>query len=88
MQTVAPWAWLLTTYGATLVVTGSRIAAPIRRLWPALLGCPMCFGFWVGLAEGFTRWGLTGSPLLDGFAASAWCWTAHVVLARLGAEKL
>jgi len=49
--------WSLALYGAVLIVTGSRIAEPLRRRGKALspllgyfLGCPMCMGFWVAAA--------------------------------------
>ena len=60
-------AWLLVTFGVTIVITKSRIGAPLRRRFPIrttdgsgpddkrvtlahLLRCPMCTGWWVGLA--------------------------------------
>ena len=87
--------WALVVFGVTLVVTFSKIAAPIRRLWPAMLHCPLCFGWWAGLALGLLRfgpapssWPLPVAALADAFASSALCWTWHVVLIRLGADKL
>jgi hypothetical protein len=44
--------WALVVFGVTLVVTFSKIAAPIRKIWPAMLHCPLCFGWWVGLFFG------------------------------------
>jgi hypothetical protein len=101
MPTLA--SWVLVTYGATLVVTGSNVAAPARR-WVAarstwlgkLASCPMCVGWWVGL---MSWWALpTLCPVQDAhwyvaapanaFAALAACWGAHVALAKLGAEDL
>jgi hypothetical protein len=53
--------WILVTYGVTLVLTGSKITAPLRRLFVSLtptrfrggvcffVQCPMCVGLWVGL---------------------------------------
>lgn len=38
--------------GATLIVVRGTIFAPVRRLWPALLGCSQCTGAWVGIAAG------------------------------------
>lgn len=92
-------AWALVTYGITLVITGSKVAAPLRRLFSFsetlshFLTCPMCVGFWVGVAlTAFGLGPLSGSlpvaAILNGFASSALCWSAHVVLARLGAEDL
>jgi hypothetical protein len=101
MPTLVPW--VLVTYGTTLAVTGSRIAEPCRRwlsthwAWGGkLVGCPMCVGFWVGLASWFAlprlcpvqgaAWYLAAPA--NGFAGLAACWTCHVVLKRLGAEEL
>ena len=97
-------AWTAAVYGVVLIVTGSKLMEPLRRLtkqlWPFLgylLSCPMCFGFWVGAAVD-----LAGLPLLmsrgsvslpvsvvlSGTASSALSWGCHVTLARLGAEDL
>ena len=88
--------WALIVFGVTLVVTFSKIAAPIRKIWPALLHCPLCFGWWVGLGLGYimqlgpapSSWPLPLAALADAFASSAVCWTWHVVLVRLGADEL
>lgn len=40
--------------GATLLVTSSAALARARKIWPALLGCSQCTGFWVGAAAGAT----------------------------------
>ena len=95
--------WTLVVYGATLAVTGSRIALPMRRwLWRhwrwagRLVRCPMCFGWWVGLASwfalpdlcpirGVSAW--IGAPA-NAFASLTVCWALHVGLARLGADDL
>ena len=89
--------WALFVYGVTLTVTGATITAGLRRRlkvglpWVGkLVSCPMCFGWWVGLAVGLV--GVppspSGNPLMDAFASMSVCWIAHVVLTRLGAEKL
>jgi hypothetical protein len=94
--------WLFLTYGVTLIVTGSRVAEPLRRLvlripkFGYMIGCPMCFGWWVGLGLSLLGLGIAhGSPLpawlvpiADAFCSSAWCWVMHVVLAKIGAEEL
>jgi hypothetical protein len=88
--------WALVVFGVTLVVTFSKIAAPIRKIWPAMLHCPLCFGWWVGLFFGAVgrvgpapdSWPLWAAALTDAFASSALCWTWHVVLVRLGADEL
>lgn len=67
------------------------------------LNCPMCVGFWSGAlayvlglrilaaphlaAHGLDLQHVIGT-IISGFASSALCWIAHVVLARLGAEDL
>jgi hypothetical protein len=56
----------------------------------------MCFSFWVGIAFGirgigpgqFLPLSLIERILSDGCAASAACWIIHVLLVRLGSEKL
>ena len=91
------WVWLLAVYGIADVVSRARIGAPLRALFPPdrLLGqlvrCPKCVGFWAGVALTFVGLGPATGPfaaLLNGFAASAWCWVVYVVLVRLGAEEL
>lgn len=94
--------WLFLTYGITLVVTGSKIFRPIRESDPSgLLRCTMCTGWWVGFllsiyslgpASGYV-WHTTMPQLLltmlfNAFSASGWCWVVHVILVRLGAERL
>lgn len=95
-------AWGLACYGLTLIVTGSYLFRGVRRratsLHPMLgklTACPMCFGFWVGavLAASpslrFVRAGaLPLDVVLNGAAASAWCWICHVILTALGADRL
>jgi hypothetical protein len=102
MHTMAPLiTWVLVVYGATLIVTGSIIMRPLRALaarWSPWLGklfeCPMCFGFWAGVgahllgAGPAVHWPWPFGVIADGCAASAACWSCHVVLAYLGAEKL
>lgn len=99
--------WLLVTYGVTLVVTGSKLTAPLRNFlasrsefwahWSSnLIRCPMCAGWWVGLALSLVLPGLCPVtagpavvvPLANAFAASAACWMVHVTLARLGSQAL
>lgn len=93
--------FLLACFGLVEVVAVGRIFARVRAWllvgWTAPLGrlvhCPMCLGVWVG--AGFAAVGLfpLGAPRwleisTGAFASSAWCWSAHVVLARLGAGDL
>jgi hypothetical protein len=58
--------------------------------------CPMCVGWWVGLALGLLGigpaegigWPLLAKALADAFCSAGWCWVMHVVLVRLGAREL
>ena len=43
---------LLALVGTTLIVVRGTIFQPVRRLWPALLGCSMCAGTWIGAGAG------------------------------------
>jgi len=93
--------FLLAAHGATYIVTLGGIFRPAREWlkshasWlGSMLCCPMCFGFWSGVAfalAGF--WSRQTHVLaLDAFAAgcasSAFTWTVHVVLRRLGEDEL
>ena len=40
--------------GATLIITSSAIFRRVRLLYPSLLRCSQCTGFWVGAAAGAT----------------------------------
>jgi hypothetical protein len=47
--------FLLAVYGVTLIVTVSKLFAPLRALFLRLTGshflhCPMCVGFWISNA--------------------------------------
>ncbi len=100
MQTLASWTLLV--YGATLIVTGSRLTEPLRtwlaRVWPwlgKLVSCPMCFGWWVGAGVWAVLPNLSPVPgswfiaaPANAFCSSAVCWILHVVLARMGADDL
>jgi hypothetical protein len=94
-------AWALVVFGVTNVLTTSKLAAPLRRLprqFGALFRCPMCAGFWVGVwlfvvaptigpAVAFD-WPLWAKAVASGFASSAVCWIAHVILTAFGADRL
>jgi len=77
--------------GLGLVVT--EIPVPRSALLAKLLNCPMCFGWWVGAALSLVGFGLfEPTPLgvlLDGAAASSWCWFAFLLhkVALVGLEK-
>ena len=91
MQTLASWA--LGVFGATEIITTSKILAPVRRICPPLLACAMCTGFWVGFLFGEPAgtglsWSLVYRSVWDGCAASAICWAGHVALVKLGSREL
>lgn len=56
------WLIVLGASGATFVLTHGRIAALLRRIYPPLLCCPMCAGFWIGLAFGLA-WCMSSAAL-------------------------
>ena len=71
--------------GLTLLVTGSAILAPVRRLWPKPLSCAQCVGTWVGAAAGATGvlpfgYGRLPDAILAGAALSYIALFAHAVL--------
>lgn len=43
---------LCAAVGTTLIVVDSTLFKPIQKLWPALLKCAQCAGFWIGAAVG------------------------------------
>ena len=58
--------------GTTLIVVDSTLFKPVRKLWPALLGCAQCFGFWVGATAGATQVVSIGSSrVFDAFVVGA-----------------
>lgn len=44
--------------GVAILMVRATVLARVRRLWPGLLGCSLCFGFWVGVGAGLVsrRW--------------------------------
>jgi len=61
-------AQLFALSGVTIIVVRGEVFAWLRKLWPALLGCAMCTGFWVGtlgaIALGVIPWNL-GESIVD-----------------------
>ncbi len=95
--------WMLVVTGFTQIVCVSLIMKPFREWsrWPymikKLLLCPLCMGFWAGIlfsviglspAASLITWDNHLYAFLDALAASAVCWFAHVVLLKLGSDKL
>jgi len=76
--------------GATIIFVVSKAAAPVRNLWPDLLSCALCSGFWIGLGVGtveyaelsFWTWG--GHAVLYGCSVSVVSYTLYAVLYKLG----
>ena len=94
-------AFLLACYGATNIITSSRLLRGVRRRLAAIsdtagywIHCPMCFGVPVGVAvsllglEPTPPIGWFGELIVAGAVSSAGCWIIHVVLQRLGAGEL
>lgn len=75
--------------GATLIFCEGSLFARVRRLWPKLLGCPQCVGFWVGLGAALVldRAGpwprALGAAFLSGCATSLASLLASALLVRL-----
>jgi len=73
--------------GFNIVFVYSSILSPIRNFIESkseflgdLTSCPMCFGFWSGLAFGF-YFGL--NPFLLGFSTSFMSWVSSNIVAFL-----
>ena len=83
--------FLFALVGATLLVVTSTVTRPIRRLFPSLLRCSQCTGFWIGaLAGGFglvsIGRGLVLDALVVGSAISFLAQLADGVLLNLLGE--
>jgi hypothetical protein len=79
--------------GATLIVVRGTIFRPVRKLWPALLHCSQCTGFWVGVAAGGLGLAPFGrGPIVDaivvGCATSFLAQLADAVFIQLLGEPL
>ena len=76
--------FVLVCYGITNIVCFGRIFAPVRagvdRLKVEVLSefvrCPMCVGFWVGLAVSLAGYGVV-HPFLDGCMGSGASFLLH-----------
>ena len=74
--------------GVTLIVTRGTIFEPLQRRFPALMKCPMCFGFWVGLGDGILSseaiaWSLVWPIVLSGATVSLASLLADALLIKL-----
>ena len=93
--------WWAIVWGATMISTQSTLFSGFRSRsirmsqWlGTLVICPMCTGFWVGVAAcllGLSgpssalspSWPIWARAWADGCASSALCWLSHVVLGHL-----
>ena len=52
MTTMAPALLALHVIGCVgfvVIVSMGKITAPVRKIWPAMMSCSMCFGIWGGM---------------------------------------
>ena len=76
--------WILVSFGITLAVTQGSIfdglrtrATLVHPKLGQLLGCPMCFGFWVGIGLNLVDHSITSSFIWDGFLSLSTCWILY-----------
>ena len=74
--------------GATLILVRGTIFQPLQRLYPPLLGCSQCVGFWVGAVAGAAGLVTTGhgrivDALVVGCATSFLAMAADALLLTL-----
>lgn len=74
--------------GLTLILVRGTIFERVRQLWPALLTCSRCVGFWVGTLAGAARivslgHGQAIDAILVGCAVSVLSISADIVLELL-----
>jgi len=94
-------AFILLCWGITNVLVNSKLFKPLRdRLQPVpfigqMSHCTMCMGWWVGLAVSALGMDVTDigydyrlEYVADAFVSSGTCWIIHVVLVKLGSDKL
>jgi hypothetical protein len=74
---------LLAGIGATLILVRSVIFRRVRRIWPELLQCSQCMGFWVGAAIGLAQRSTPTDWILYGCATSFLSLLAEGVLSKL-----
>lgn len=86
--------WVLAVYGCTTIITQSKLFKNSRDTWHEFMvsrgmdwaadfpTCPMCVGFWAGIAIGISL-PLAPNLFLDGCIGSAVCWILHVAFVSL-----
>lgn len=71
---------------ATIIFTWGSIFEKLRALYPKMLNCPLCCGFWIGLGGHLLRHQLQTKPL-DAFlcacVTSVLAFTISIVYDRL-----
>jgi hypothetical protein len=82
--------------GATLIVVRSTLFKRVRRVWPALLGCSQCVGFWTGalatfvpeldLPHGRAPFAMVVDALVVGCATSLSALATDCLLCKLAGE--
>lgn len=96
---MSSWIFLLGAAGLVYVLTQGVITAPIRKIYPPLLGCPMCSGVWVGwMAAAYLAardrqlvpaWlQMLVEIFVGGFFVSVWACVFVVALVTIGSHKL
>jgi len=83
-------AWLFSVFGFTYIVVYSKIFFKFRdwsygksQFLGDLVHCPLCLGFWVGLAGHFAMFSPTHNILFDGCLGSIASWVGTILIADL-----
>lgn len=79
---------LAAVIGATLIMVRSTVMARVRNIWPEMLGCAQCIGFWIGVTAGALGLVVAGhgrivDAIIVGCANSFLSLLANAVLIRL-----
>jgi hypothetical protein len=86
------WLHLLGCVGFVFVVTQSKATACVRRVWPDMLSCSLCFGVWAGAAWGalllarpvMSQWACASHEVASvAFAVSLLAYAAQQIVCRL-----
>lgn len=87
--------WILIVFGMVVTVSLSQVMQPVRNLAKkihpmlgTLVGCPMCFGFWAGIALNLLGYSHYGgySPfniLFDGLLATSTSYILYCITWRI-----